>query len=309
MASMLDFIRFTLEQQFGRQCLRRLEEPSSITDDQANVVQYDRVMSTKLVLAYAAGLEIVFRAVNRVDAGTAIDLACGPGHYTICLAKYLNFERVVGVDLSRPMIETAQRNVLSESLSNRTEFSVKDIRRLSDVDDKYFDLASFTDAAHHMPDILTVQAVLQEMDRVVKSDGLIMVMDLARLRTAGLTESYVSNLGRDYVDSGLPQFFDDFRNSMYAAWTTHELREAIPIDTDRFWCHLVPRGLPTIQVILGLPVGRKRLFLRRGFPWRAAQNPVPQAMRWEWQMLRQSLNWGSRTYIEPRNRVAHMQSS
>jgi len=83
--------------------------------------------------------------------------------------------------------------------------------------DDFFDLTSFTDAAHHMPDLATVGKVISEMDRVTKPDGLVMVMDLVRLRTAALTENYVGLLGADYLKMGLPYFFNQFRDSMYAA--------------------------------------------------------------------------------------------
>ena len=107
-------------------------------------------------------------------------------------------------------------------------------------------------------------------------------------------------MGHDYIERGLRNFFEDFRNSMYAAWTAKELREAIPRDTDRWWCHIVPRGLPTIQLILGLPVGRKKVFVRSGFPWKPEDNPVPREMRMEWRLLRMSLAFASRHMIPPR---------
>jgi hypothetical protein len=62
----------------------------------------------------------------------------------------------------------------------------------------------------------------------------------------------------------------------------------------------VPRGLPTLQLILGLPVGRTKLFLRSGFPWPKEQHPVPQEMRGEWRMLRWSLTFGARRWVPPR---------
>ena len=91
---------------------------------------------------------------------------------------------------------------------------------------------------------------------VVIDTWLVMLMDLVRLRTAGITERYINIIGHDYIERGLPNFFDDFRNSMYASYTPEELREAIPRNTARCWCQLVPRGLPGAQIIFGLPEGR-----------------------------------------------------
>ncbi len=40
----------------------------------------------------------------------AIDLCCGPGHFTLFLAKYLGYDEVIGVDLSNRMLAAARRN-------------------------------------------------------------------------------------------------------------------------------------------------------------------------------------------------------
>jgi SAM-dependent methyltransferase len=300
MASPWQFLSWALAQQIGRQELPRRPELQSVTAAADNVVQYDRVMATKLVLAYAAGLETVHQSLPNADDLNAVDLACGPGHYTLCLCRFLGIRRIIGIDLSPGMVETANKNSESQRLADRALFREGDVTRLADVTDGEFGLSSFTDAAHHMPSLAIVTDIFREMDRITRPDGLVMAMDLARLRTAALTERYVQNLGRDYVERRLPDFFDDFHNSMYAAWTPSELYSAIPRDTRRFWCHVVPRGLPTVQIVLGLPVGRKKPFVRSGLPWSPADNPVPAEMRGEWQMLRMSLRLASRRFVPPR---------
>lgn len=277
----------------------RRPEPECVTAVTENVAQYDRVMGTKLVLAYAAGLEAIHNSLPNTTDVKAVDLACGPGHFTLCLCRYLGLGRITGIDLSPGMVETATKNCKSQGLAERAGFRVGDVTRLEDVPPGHFGLASFTDAAHHMPSLDVVNSVLREMDRVTNSQGLVMLMDLARLRTEELTERYVNTLGRDYVERGLPNFFDDFHNSMYAAWTASELFSAIPRESRRFWCHIVPRGLPTVQIVLGLPVGRKQPFVRTGMPWSTADNPVPTEMRGEWRMLRMSLALATRRFVPP----------
>lgn len=315
MPSILDFLPMIAGQAAGGQRLHRTPEPSQLTDNLANVVQYDRVLATKLAVAYAAGLEAIYRTLSNPTVGGALDLACGPGHFTICLARYLGIESVQGVDLSAPMIETANRNAAATAgdLAGRVSFAVGDATRLATRADGSVDLCCFTDAAHHMPDLQVASGVFREMERVTRPDGLLMVMDLVRLRTTAVTERYVNTLAHDYVARGLPQFFEDFRNSMYAAWTAEELRQAVPRESRRIWCHLVPRGLPTIQILLGLPKGRSTPFIRPGWPlkehplvrewyprWKTDVSP-----RWadetltDLKMLRLSLKFGSKTYIQP----------
>jgi len=76
----------------------------------------------------------------------------------------------------------------------------------------------------------------------------------------------VAILGHDEVERGLPSFLVDFRNAMCAAWKAADLQQAIPTDSRRWWCHIVPRGLPGRQIIPGLPLDRRKPLLRSGFP-------------------------------------------
>jgi ubiquinone/menaquinone biosynthesis C-methylase UbiE len=298
--SPFQMLAMVIGQGFGHQQLERSPEPSGTTDATENILQYDRVMSTKLAIAYAAGLTLVHRARPDGITSNAIDLACGPGHYTLCLAKYLGYQRVLGVDLSSGMVQKATENAMEQGLQPRVTFCQGDATRLVDIPSAEFNLASFTDAAHHMPDLNSVTLVLREMERITKPGGMIMVMDLVRLRTASLTERYVKVLGHDYVARGLPDFFEDFKNSMYAAWTPSEIASAVPPETQRQWWHIVPRPLPTLQVILGLPVGRERPILRGGVPWARGEGPVSRENHGEWAMLRATLKFASKHRVAAR---------
>jgi ubiquinone/menaquinone biosynthesis C-methylase UbiE len=299
--------------QRGKQDLERVPEKSSaVTVKKDDVLQYGQVMQTALAVAYAVGLTVVHRA--RPDtASKALDLASGPGHYTLCLQTHLKYEDVTGIDLSEEMVALARKNAREMKLEERVAFQPGDITDLTKIGDNVFDLTSFTDAAHHMRapedaalsetaaarnmrDLKEVGKVLSEMDRVTKPDGLVMVMDLARLRTAALTENYVSTIGASFREK-LPNFYQQFYDSMYAAWTYSELRTAIPQDSRRVWCHLVPKELPTTQVILGLPVGRQRAFLRKGYPWRPGDCPVPKEYRLDWFFARTTLFSAKPKYI------------
>ena len=172
---------------------------------------------------------------------------------------------------------------------------------MKSFNDDTVDLSSFTDAAHHLPNLDMVGKILGEMDRITRPDGLVMLMDLARLRTAELTETYVNFLAGDYLTRGLPNMFNDFRNSMYAAWTPSELLTTIPRNSSRVWYHLVSMGLPTIQMIFGLPVGRQELLVRKGLPWDPQDCPVPKEIRVEWNLARFTFFSGSKKFIPSSN--------
>lgn len=291
MPNPLKFIPLLFAQQRGRQELERRAEPDALTDDADHVFQYDQVKTTKLVIAYAIGMEAIYRARSAAPGGQAraIDLACGPGHFTIWLREQLRYAEVTGVDLAPNMVRTARKNARLRSIDGQVRFVLGDVTKLDQFGADMFDLATFTDAAHHMPDLAAVGRILTEMDRVTRPDGLVALMDLARLRTADITERYVELLGGDYRERGLRDFFEDFRNSMFAAWTSAELATAIPRNSRRTWCHLVSRTMPTLQLVLGLPVQRGKPFIRRGVPWRWQDCPVPRDSFVDWMIARSNM--------------------
>lgn len=297
LSSFVGLIPLLLRQSLTPQMLGRRLEPNPVGNDDVRVAQYDRVMETKLAVAYAAAIEVIYRSLSSVSCVSALDLACGPGHFSILVSRLLGLQSLTGIDLSESMIETAKRNAASALVEN-VAFRVADVGQLGILGASPVDLITFTDAAHHFDEISLVRRIVGEMEAVTKASGLVFIMDLVRLRTASITDRYVELLGKDYEDLGLPDFLDEFRDSMYAAWTPEEFRHIVPDESQRCWMHLIPRGLPSLQMIVGLPIGRRRLFVRAGYPWENASNPVPARMRWEWRMLRRSLFWGHKVRID-----------
>ena len=270
-----------IAQAFCRRQEPRIPEPEEVMEGEENVVEYNEAMTTKFAVAYAAGLEVVHRAMAQTSGGSVMDLACGPGHNTMCFAKYLGFDQVLGTDLSSQMVRAATENAAREGMKDAVRFEVCDATHFDESTAGNWDLVTFSHAAHHMPTIEVLAKVIGAMDRYAKRDGLVMIMDLVRLKTEKLNTRFVNTLGHDYIERGLEHYFTDFRNSMSASWTPEEMLSAIPSDSERWWCQLVPRGLPTTQVLVGLPVGRKKLFLRRG--WGVKTHPLFREWYPQWE--------------------------
>ena len=281
------FFPLVWQQSFGRQRLMRTPEPNSVTAETANVAQYNSVMTTGLAIPYAIGMETIHRARSSASGGSALDLACGPGHFSLQMAKHLQLDHIQGFDLSEPMIETARENAALQG-TDHASFDVLDITDLEDQESVH-DLTTFCNAAHHFRRISEVRAIIESMERLTNRDGIVFVMDLVRLRTRSITNRYIEIVGGDYHRRGLGDFYDDFRNSMFAAWTVNEFRHAIPANSQRQWVHLSPYGLPALQILLGLPKGTRRVWSRSGVPWPIGANPVPVPMRSQWQAVRRTL--------------------
>lgn len=298
MPSPLQFLPLIAKQSLGKQQLQRVPEPDAVTDDTDNVAQYDRVMETKLAISYAIAIETIYRIRPEPFGGRALDICCGPGHLSVNMAKELQLDSLVGIDLSAPMVAVATANAESQGLSN-ARFATGDATNLAEHSSDAYDLTTMMDAAHHMPSLDLVTQALIEMDRVTKPEGLVVVMDLVRLRTRALTESYVHLLADDYVRRGLPNFLDDFRNSMYAAWTPEELASAVPASSERKWHLLVPRGLPFAQFLIGCPEDAKHVFQRRSGLWDTQSVPVPKSDRSELRIARLTLRSAGLRAIQP----------
>jgi SAM-dependent methyltransferase len=220
---------------------------------------------------------------------TALDIACGPGEFTLDLVERLKFNEATGLDISGPMIAAANQGAADRRLSDRVRFRVGNANDLSAITTDSFDLVCLNHAAHHLSDLDAVIRVFSSMDRIAKPSGMVFIMDLARLKTRALTERYVESVSADYPSLGLELLKDEFRHSMFAAWTPRELRQAIPDSCKRRWFHLVPRGLPVMQMIVGVA---DSLYAGAGLPWGAGNHPVPKVMRAEWQLLRWLLRLG-----------------
>jgi hypothetical protein len=142
--------------------------------------------------------------------------------------------------------------------------------------------------------LAAVSALLREMHRVVKRSGSVFLLDLARFKTAAVTDRYIEIAAGDYRALGLDGLLAEFTASMRAAWTVAELRSAVPLTRARAWRQIVPRGLPLVQAPVGVARSRGRLFVRRPPRWHRDDHPVPLSMRSDWRLLRTAIRCGAR---------------
>jgi phosphatidylethanolamine/phosphatidyl-N-methylethanolamine N-methyltransferase len=145
----------------------------------------DKTSVARAYALWAPIYDLVFGAV--FDAGrrasiAAAERACGPGGGRILevgvgtgisLPDYARTNRLVGVDLSEPMLRKAQERVAEQALSNVEALAVMDAERMA-LPDQFFDVvvAQFVITAVPNP-----EATLDEFARVIKPGGEIVLVN------------------------------------------------------------------------------------------------------------------------------------
>jgi len=119
----------------------------------------------------AETLGVVVDLVPEDRAANWLEVASGPAVISRALAAKVG--RVRGVDLTPAMVEKAREEAAREGIDN-AEFSVGDATAL-EFDDASFDGAVTRFSFHHIP---APQRVLEEMSRVVRPGGWVIVSDL-----------------------------------------------------------------------------------------------------------------------------------
>jgi SAM-dependent methyltransferase len=98
----------------------------------------------------------------------ALDFGSGVGRLTRALAA--RFDRVVGVDISRTMVDNATR--FNADVPN-VSFQVNARPDLRVLDDASFDLVNTRIVLQHLPDRAAIQGYLREFLRVLRPGGLL----------------------------------------------------------------------------------------------------------------------------------------
>lgn len=131
-----------------------------------------------------------------------LDIATGTGQQALAFAKH--GYTVIGVDINESMLAMAKRH----NQNNAVNFQAGDATRIP-FDDNAFDITCISFALHDMP-LLIRQRVIQQMRRVTKPSGAVIIVDydlpnnkLGRAFLDRLITLYESDYYRQFVASDL----------------------------------------------------------------------------------------------------------
>ena len=180
--------------------------------------------------------------VNRVielgaNSGHYLDVGTGPAQIPILLTKQCPNIQITAIDLSKEMLKIAKRHVEDANLTNRITLERIDAKTLPYPDNSFDGLIS-NSIVHHIHD---AEKALQEMGRVVKPDGVVLIRDLIRPETPADAQGFVDHYAADDTPCQQKLYYDSF----LAAFTLAEVNQmlskmdmpgAIVVQsTDRHW--------------------------------------------------------------------------
>lgn len=106
-----------------------------------------------------------------VESGKVLDIGTGPGYLPIAIARIYPSIEVVGIDVSKKMIEIARRN--ADGIAN-VDFLVMDANKL-EFDDEHFDFVVSSSSSHHWRNPVRIY---DEIHRVLKKGGQAWIYEL-----------------------------------------------------------------------------------------------------------------------------------
>ena len=143
------------------------------------------VLASAYAKATRMAIESYYRQVAEkiaahLKSGTILDLGTGPGYLPIEIVKKSSQIQIIGIDLSRRLIQMARANALTAGLADRLNFQLGNAAAL-DFEDSFFDMVISTGMLHSIKEPVKV---LQEIHRVLKAGREAWIFDPARVTSA-----------------------------------------------------------------------------------------------------------------------------
>jgi ubiquinone/menaquinone biosynthesis C-methylase UbiE len=193
--------------------MERVLEPE-VMDSWLEATAYDAMDFAEVNRAFAEeAIALDPFAVKILDAGT------GTAKIPILMCQTRSQYLITAVDLAQSMLIVGRRNVEEAGLLQRIRLEKVDSKKMP-YPDIEFDMIISNSLVHHLPDPLPF---FQEVNRLIKPGGKILLRDLMRPKTDAEVEELVHSIGSAY-DRHQKQLFHD---SLKAALTLEEVQQLI----------------------------------------------------------------------------------
>jgi tRNA (cmo5U34)-methyltransferase len=194
----------------------RVPEPM-VMDEPQGVQQYDEIGGSVQVGIHHFNALGISRLLPR--DGMLLDLGCGSGRLLARLAHGRPDARLIGLDLSEPMLETGRRLLEREGLADRVELRRGDITTFDAELSESFHVVSCNFTLHQLPSEDLARSCLEAIARFRSRTGCaVWIFDFARLRHPRSWPAFTS-----IVNWPGPVVHHDALASEQAAFTIEEL--------------------------------------------------------------------------------------
>jgi len=196
------------------------------------------------------------RAVHALtpQGGTVLDLGCGSGQFLCHLARVRPDLRLIGLDLSPPMIELGRDMVRRARLSERVDLRIGDMTKFADEIRGRVDTVVSVFSLHHLPTEALLEACCRQIASIHSREGAALwIFDHARPRKRRTAAIFP----KVFTPHAPALFNSDSENSLMAAWSFQELSSALELALDASMRCMLPRIFPFYQAhwIAPRPVG------------------------------------------------------
>jgi SAM-dependent methyltransferase len=202
--------------------IERILEPE-VMDTEADALDYDQMDFSAVNAAFAqqaiALSQTTYDNTKSFKRGTILDIGTGTARIPILMAKQCPDWHIVGIDLASTMLAIARQNVTQAGLNDRITLAQVDGKQLPYADQSFDGVVS-NSLVHHLPNPLPF---FQELQRIVKPEGFILIRDLQRPLSLVQLNTMVDAVGEDYNPHQKQLFWD----SLHAALTLEEVQQLI----------------------------------------------------------------------------------
>ncbi len=213
-------IKVFLRELISQRTASRKTEPDLVMDDPDKVAAYTRAGREDGVMqpVYLYHCAQICEVLKPGD--TVVDLGCGPATQLGLVARLNPETQFIGVDLSTEMLAKAKAYADEQKLDNVT-FQQADITQLQPFADNSIDAVMSTVVLHHLPDTTALENTFSQINRVLKPDGGLYVVDFGHLKS----EQSIHDFAYQYADRQAELFTLDYLYSLQAAFWPEDFQQ------------------------------------------------------------------------------------
>ncbi|AUC61389.1 methyltransferase [Cyanobacterium sp. HL-69] len=191
----------------------RTLEPE-VMDSEEEALEYDSMDFTEVNRDFAQ-----LAANVAPQHSFVLDLGTGTARIPIIFSQMRPDCQIRAIDLAPSMLKIAQKNIDLAHKNQQIKLELADSKKLN-YPDQTFDVVMSNSLVHHIPNPLDL---FQEINRVIKPKGKVIIRDLLRPASSPEVMDIVAQANLDYS----PRQKQLFEDSLHAALTIAEIKTII----------------------------------------------------------------------------------